>query len=201
MNNTSIHFLNVALASDINIEDYVIIGKPPTDISDGELPTSIGARSLIRSHSVIYSGVMIGNTFQSGHHVTIREHTKIGNNVSIGTGCVIEHHVVLHNNVRLHSNVFIPEYCILHDNCWVGPNVVFTNSRYPASINSKDSLIGVTVMESARIGANVTILPGLTIGNDSLIGAGSVVVKDVAEGDVVAGNPAKKIGCIKDLPY
>lgn len=66
MNNTSIQFLNVALASDINIEDYVIIGKPPTDISDGELPTSIGVRSLIRSHSVIYAGVMIGNAFQSG---------------------------------------------------------------------------------------------------------------------------------------
>ena len=202
MNHTHIKFSNVDVADDIVIEDFAILGKPYRNATGDISPvTTIGKQSVIRSHTVIYSGVTIGSHFTSGHHVTVREHTNIGDHVSLGTGCVIEHHVALHNHVRLHSNVFVPEYCILKDYCWVGPNVVFTNSRYPASKDSKNCLEGVTLMEYARVGANTTILPGVTVGKHCLIGAGSVVVADVADGTVVAGNPARVIGSTDLLPY
>lgn len=184
------------LGKNVTVGDYVIIGLPPNDTKDGELQTVIGDHSIIRSHSIIYAGTKIGNHFHTGHHVTIREHTKIGDNVSIGTSSCIEHHVNIENNVRIHSNAFIPEYSKLLNHCWIGPNVVLTNAKYPNAPDTKTSLNGVTIGNDAKIGANVTILPGINIGAHSLVGAGSVVVKDVSINHVVVGNPAKSIKMI-----
>ena len=120
----------------------------------------------------------------------IRENNKIGNDVSISSHSVIEHHVHLGDEVRIHTNVFIPEYSILEGGSWVGPNVVFTNARYPLSRNVKENLDGPHLLPGVKIGANVTLLPGITIGRNALVGAGAVVVENVPENAVVAGNPA-----------
>jgi len=194
-------YKNVKLKKGYRLEDFVIIGLPPDEEKDGESKTVLGANAVIRSHTVIYSGNIIGDDFKTGHHVMIRENNIIGNNVSIGTHSVLEHDVKMGNNVRVHSNVFIPEYSILEDYCWIGPNVVLTNALYPLSKRVKENLKGPLIKKRAIIGANSTILPGITIGENSLIGAGSVVTKDVDNNVVVAGNPAKVINNIKNLPY
>ena len=199
--NTAKIFKNVELGNNIIIEDFAIIGIPPVRKSENELKTIIGDNALIRSHSIIYAGNKIGKNFQTGNNVNIREENSIGNNVSIGTKTVIEFKTKIEDNVRIHSQTFIPEYCILHKNCWIGPNVVLTNAKYPNSIKSKKFLKGVYIEENARIGANATILAGVTIGANVLVGAGSVVTKDVPSGKVVAGNPAKIITDIKNLRY
>lgn len=189
------------LGKDCIIEDFVIIGVPPRGYKDGELETVIGDGAHIRSHTVIYAGNKIGRNFATGNKVNIREFNLIGDNVSIGTLSVIEHHVEIGNGVRIHSQAFIPELTILEDECWIGPNVVITNSRYPKSPNSKDALEGVVVKRGAILGANATIMPGIVIGEDSLVGAGSVVTKDVSPKTVVVGNPARVINQIENLPY
>jgi len=194
-------YKNVILKAGFTIEDFVIIGKPPEDKKCENLKTVIGINAVIRSHTVIYYGNVIGDNFRTGHHVMIRENNIIGDNVSIGTNSVIEHDVKIGNNVRIHSNVFIPEYSVLEDNCWIGPNVVFTNALYPLSRNVKENLKGPLIKEKAKIGANTTILPGIIVGRNSLIGAGSVVTKNVGDNLVVAGNPAKVINNISNLPY
>ena len=191
----------VELGANPVIGDYCIIGATSGREDLVDTVTVIGDEATIRSHTVIYAGNRIGSDFQTGHHAMIREHNRIGDNVSIGTGTVIEHHVQIGNNVRLHTGVFVPEYCILEDDCWIGPHVTFTNARYPYSKNAKNELKGVTVRSGAKIGANVTLLPGIVIGENSLIGAGSVVVGDVPEGKVYAGNPAVEINQIENLPY
>jgi len=134
---TVIRYKNVHLGDHVSLEAFVVLGKPPRDTKDGELETRIGDDSIIRSHTVIYAGTVIGNNFQCGHQVAIREHTTIGNDVSVGTGTVVEHRVVIKNGVRLHSQVFVPEFTILHEGCWLGPNVVITNAKYPRSPMSK----------------------------------------------------------------
>lgn len=194
-------FAGVKLGKNVIIEDYCIIGVPSRGMKDGELETIIGDDSIIRSHSVIYAGNLIGKNFQTGNKTNIRELNHIGDNVSIGTLSVIEHHVKIENGVRIHSQVFIPEYSVIKENSWIGPNVVFTNALYPKSINVKNELLGPTIHENAIVGANSTLLPGIQIGKDSIVGAGSVVTKDVDPGVVVAGNPARFLKKKSDLPY
>ena len=190
---------NVQIGPRAQIGDYVVIGAPPRGKEPGELPTVIGANAIIRSHTVIYAGNTIGDNFQTGHAVMIRESNEIGDNVSIGTHSVVEHHVRLGNCVRIHSQAFVPEFSTVEDGAWIGPNVVFTNARYPRSPRVKEELIGPTIKAGAKIGANSTLLPGVTIGNNALVGAGSVVVQDVPPGAVVAGNPARVIKRIEDI--
>lgn len=182
---------NVKLGKNVIIEDFCIIGIPPVGQSPKE--TVIGDNSIIRAHTIIYSGNTIGENFQTGNKVNIREENLIGDNVSIGTMSIIEHHVKIEDGVRIHSQAFIPEYCVLQKGCWIGPNVVLTNAKYPNSPTTKAELKGVLLKPNCRIGANATILPGLEIGNKALVGAGSVVCKDVKDSEIVVGSPAKKI--------
>ena len=192
---------NVQIGKNAVIEEYVIIGEPPRGKKPGELATTIGDNAIIRSHSVIYAGNMIGNNFQTGHHVLVREENEIGNDVSIGSSTVVEHHVKMGNKVRIHSQAFVPEMTVLEEGAWIGPNAVITNAAYPLSPNVKNELKGAIVKKNAKVGANATILPGITIGENALVGAGAVVTKDVPPNKVVAGNPAKVINDVSNLPY
>jgi acetyltransferase-like isoleucine patch superfamily enzyme len=181
---------NVELGRGTKIGLYVVVGEPPRGRKSGELATVIGPDSILRSHTVVYAGNRIGQAFQTGHHVLIREENEIGDDVSIGTGSIVEHHVQIENGVRIHSQAFVPEYCVLEEGCWIGPNVVLTNAKYPNRPDTKQNLRGVRVGRHAVIGANVTILPGLSIGERAVVGAGSLVTRDVPSSVIAFGNPA-----------
>ena len=153
-------------------------------------PSTFGEASLIRAGSTIYRGSTFGRGLHVGHNVLIRENCTIGKNCSIGSYSILEHSVALENNVRIHSRCFLPEFTYIEEDAWIGPCVVFTNSKYPNRMDSKSCLQGVVVKKGAIIGANSTILPGVIIGPHAIIGAGSVVTKSVRGGVVVYGNPA-----------
>ncbi|MEE3078571.1 MAG: DapH/DapD/GlmU-related protein [Bdellovibrionota bacterium] len=184
---------NVTLGKNVTIEDFCIIGTPARGQAPGEVETVIGDNAVIRSHTIIYAGNKIGDNFQTGNKVNIRELNEIGDNVSIGTLSVIEHHVKIEKGSRIHTQVFIPEYSTLHEESWIGPNVVFTNAKYPKTPDAKNNLIGPTIKEGARVGANSTLLPGVVIGKNSLVGAGSVVTKNIEDNKTAIGNPARVI--------
>ncbi len=196
---TALLYPNVRIGSKSRVGAYSIIGEPSRGKEPGSVPTSIGSDSTIHSHTVIYAGNTIGSNFQTGHKVNIREDNTVGNNVSIGTHSIIEHHVKIADNVRIHSSVFIPEYSILEEGAWIGPGVFFTNAIHPLCPRVKECLKGPIIKRNAKVGANATLLPGITIGEMAVIGAGSVVTSDVAPRAVVAGNPARQIKNIDDL--
>ncbi len=192
-------YLNVAIGEGAVIGPYVVIGEPPRGAGPGSLATVIGPAAVIRSHTVIYAGNVIGARFQTGHGALLRELNQVGDDVSIGSHSIIEHHVTLGQRVRIHSNVFIPEFSVLEDDAWVGPCVVLTNARYPQGRDVKRTLAGPRLLSGAKIGANATLLPGVTIGRGALVGAGAVVVRDVPDGAVVVGNPAHIIKQVREI--
>lgn len=201
MTYTQIQFPNVHLGAGVEIDDFVVLGRAPKGAEPGSIALEIGEGSVLRSHSVFYAGSRIGARFQCGHGALVREHCVIGDDCSIGSGTVLEFQVTLGNEVRVHSQCFVPEHSILEDGCWIGPNVVITNAKFPQTPRTKELLAGVRVCRKAKIGANSTLLPGVTIGEGALVGAGSVVTKDVPKGMVVAGNPARIMGSISELKY
>ena len=190
---------NVNLGKESIIGDYVIIGEHALKPGQKVARTIIGQGATLRSHTVIYYGNQIGISFSTGHGVLIRELNEIGDHVSIGSHSVIEHHVQIASRVRIHSNVFIPEFSIIEEEAWIGPAVTFTNAIHPLCPQVKRCLKGPHVKKGAKIGANATLLPHIVIGENSLIGAGSVVIKDVPPNSVVAGSPARLIKNVKEL--
>ena len=190
---------NVSLGENGYIDFNVLLGKPPRGKEEGELPLVIGRNATIRPFTTIYAGNTIGDDFQTGQGASIRENNVIGNNVSVGTNAVLEFDNKIGNNVRIHSLAFL-EMVTVEDDVFIGPNVVFTDDPHPMGCPKyKECLGGATVKRLARIGANCTILPGVTIGENTLIGAGSVVTKDIPDGVVAAGSPARVIKSVDEL--
>lgn len=115
----------------------------------------------------------------------------IGQNGNIGAFCEIGANVIIGNNVRIGAMCYIPEGVVIEDDVFLGPRVTMTNDKYPPS--GKDNWDKTFIKKGARVGAAVTIVCGITIGENSLIGAGSVVTKDVPPGEQWCGVPARKM--------
>lgn len=192
-------FPNVVVGKGSRIYGPSILGQPPRGRKDGELPLVIGDNAVIRPFTTIYAGTTIGHNFQSGQGASIREDNKIGNGVSIGTNAVLEFENVIGDNCRIHSGCFL-EMVTLGDHVFVAPNTVFTDDPHPMNCpRYKECGGGAIVGDLVKIGANCTFLPAVKIGRGALIGAGSVVVTDIPEMMVAAGNPARVIKAVREL--
>ncbi|OHB77587.1 MAG: hypothetical protein A2Z34_00060 [Planctomycetes bacterium RBG_16_59_8] len=156
----------------------------------------IGERATIRSGSVIYAGTAIGDRLQTGHGVVIREQNVIGNDVSIWSHSVIDYGCRVGNNILIHNQVYIAQFTIIEDDVFLAPGVKIANDKYPID---KHHLKGPHIGRGAVIGINATLMPGVVIGENAVVGGGSVVTRDVPPGIVVAGSPAKPIGKKSDI--
>jgi acetyltransferase-like isoleucine patch superfamily enzyme len=189
---------NVWIGEGTVVQEGAIVGEAPRGKEPGELKTVIGAGGLIRSGTVIYAGTSIGDRFQTGHGALIREDNVIGDDCSVGTHAVLEAGNRVGDGTRIHSGCFL-EHTTIGSRVFLAPNVVFTDDPHPMCPRYLDCVLGATVEDDVSIGANATILPGLRIGAGSLIGAGSVVTKNVDAGTVVAGNPAVRVKDVDQL--
>lgn len=158
-------------------------------------PLQIGNNCLIRSGTTIYAGSILGTNFQTGHKVTIREKSKIGDFVSIGTLSDIQGNCKIGNYVRMHSNVHIGQLSVIDDYVWIFPYVVLTNDPTPPS----EHFVGVHVCSFAIVATGAIVMPGLEIGQDALIGAGTIVTKSVEPYKVVVGNPGKYVSDVRNI--
>jgi UDP-2-acetamido-3-amino-2,3-dideoxy-glucuronate N-acetyltransferase len=136
----------------------------------------------------------IGKSTRIWQFCVVLEEAIIGQNCNINANVFIENDVKIGNNVTIKSGVQVWDCIEIENDAFIGPNVTFTNDLYPRSKKQPAKFLSTIVKEGASIGANSTILPGLQIGKFSIIGAGSVVTKDVEPFSLMAGNPARKIG-------
>lgn len=142
--------------------------------------TNIGESTRIWQFCVILSGARIGKNCNICAHVFIESDVVIGDNVTIKSG------VQLWDGLHIEDDVFI------------GPNVTFTNDKFPRSKIYPKTFAKTVIRRGASVGGGAVILPGITIGERAMVGAGAVVTKDVPPGAIVAGNPARVIGCVSE---
>jgi len=153
-------------------------------LSDG---SKIGEDCIIRSGTIIYELAILEDRVETGHNVLIRESSYVGEGSLIGSSAKLDGKVEIGKNVSIQSNAYLPHLTVIKDGVFIAPNVCFTNDPYPKS----KRLAGTLVEKNAIISANSTILPDLEIGENAVVGAGSVVTKNVPSNTVVVGNPAR----------
>ena len=179
------------LGEGARVFEPVTLGFPSRErIDQTDYPgTVIGRNAVLRSGTIIYCDVTIGDGFSTGHNVLIREHTDIGDNVAIGSFSIIEGTCSLGNNIRIQSMAFIPTHTMIGAGVFIGPNAVLTNDRYPPT--GKPELKGPVIGDNVTIGANATILPGVRLGNGCAVAAGAIVTKNIPDGVLAVGAPAR----------
>jgi acetyltransferase-like isoleucine patch superfamily enzyme len=176
----------------------VVTGYPVTRGDSG--PLVLGASARLRSGTVLYDGTTIGHRLQTGHGVVIREGCEIGDDVSIWSNSVVDYGCRIGNRVKIHCNCYVAQYTELDDDVFLAPGVTIANDLYPGDERSAELMSGPRIGNGAQIGVNVTILPFVRIGPGALIGAGSVVTRDIPAGVVAFGNPAVARRAVADLP-
>jgi UDP-2-acetamido-3-amino-2,3-dideoxy-glucuronate N-acetyltransferase len=152
--------------------------------------------------AVIDEGCQIGENVKIWHFSHVMPNCKIGDNCNIGQNVVVSPNVILGRNVKIQNNVSIYTGVICEDDVFLGPSMVFTNIINPRSaVIRKDSYVETLVGKGASIGANATIICGNKIGQYSLIGAGTVVTKEVKPYALIVGNPGKQIGWVSEYGH
>lgn len=142
--------------------------------------------------------VKIGENTSIWQFVVILSEAKVGSNVNICSHCFIENDVTVGDFVTIKNGVFLWDGVTIEDHVFIGPNVTFTNDRFPRSKQYLEELEKTCIKRGASIGANATIVGGITVGKYSIVGAGSVVTKDVPNHALVYGNPAKIQGWVDE---
>ncbi|CAL2089674.1 acyltransferase [Tenacibaculum sp. 190524A05c] len=158
---------------------------------------SVAKNYFSHETAVIDEGSSIGEGTKIWHFSHVMPNSIIGKRCNLGQNVVVSPNVVLGENVKVQNNVSIYTGVNCEDDVFLGPSMVFTNVINPRSaVNRKNEFKETLVKRGASIGANATIICGITIGEYALIGAGAVVTKDVEPFSLVVGNPSKPIGWV-----
>lgn len=181
--------MKVVLGQDPQIGEGSILGcRSGREIALAK--TAIGDFAVIRSNTVIYCNVIIGDSLVTGHNVVIREENVIGNHFRIWDNSTVDYGCEIGSNVCIQNSVYVAPHTTIGDDVLLAPGVIVGSD--PDGVRVKGTM-GPTIKRGARIGANATVLPHVVIGEYSVVGAGSVVTEDVPAGAVAFGNPAKLV--------
>ena len=179
---------NVILKGGVRVGAYCELGVA-TALGDGS-PLIIGEDSLLRSHAIFYESSTFGKELITGHNVVVREMTRVGEGCQLGTLTEIQGQCVIGNHTKLQSSVFVGQKTLIGDFVRLSPHVILTNDPTPPS----NVLLGCEICDFASLAARCMILPGVKVGEHSLVAAQALVTKDVPAHHAVAGVPARIVG-------
>jgi acetyltransferase-like isoleucine patch superfamily enzyme len=134
---------------------------------------------------------------ETGHSVVIREENTIGDHLNIWNNSTIDYGCTIGNEVKIHCNVYVAQFTTLEDEVFLAPGVTIANDPHPIC---GLCMRGPTIRRGARIGVNVTLLPQIVVGEGALVGAGSVVTRDIPPQTLAYGNPARPVRTVDELP-
>lgn len=155
---------------------------------------------FIHETAIVEQGAQIGEGTRIWHWVHVCQGAVVGNHCTLGQNVFIGNKVIIGNNVKIQNNVSVYDNVTLEDDVFCGPSMVFTNILNPRSaFPRKGQYTNTLIRKGASLGANCTIICGITIGEHAFIGAGGVVTKDVAPFALMVGNPAKQIGWMSEF--
>jgi len=159
-------------------------------------PHDAGAPPLVHPSAIIEEGVELGDATRVWHHSHVRRSARLGAGTSLGKNVFVDSGVEVGARVKVQNNVSIFRGVAIADDVFVGPSVVFTNDRVPRATSNDWTVQPTQVEQGASLGANATLVAPVRIGRWSAVAAGAVVIRDVEPHEMVAGNPAKRIGWI-----
>jgi acetyltransferase-like isoleucine patch superfamily enzyme len=188
-----------AIGAGVRIQDGAVLGKPPafgarSKASREEPPPLVVAEgATIGAGAVLAAGAAIGPAAMVGDMAHVRERTAIGRDSLIGSRCSIDNDVVIGARVRIQTGAYITAFSELDDDVFVAPFVVTANDPTAGRRARSVPLRGPRLRRACRIGAHAVLLPGVEIGEEAFVGAGSVVTRDVAPRSLVVGSPARHV--------
>jgi acetyltransferase-like isoleucine patch superfamily enzyme len=196
---------DVVIGDAVRVDDGAVLGKLPLKATlsattqDKDLPKAkIGNQVLIGSGAVIYRGCTLSDGVLVADLASIREDVRIGPLTIIGRGVTVENHVSIGKRCKIETEAYITALSDIGDYCFISPEVTFSNDNFMGRTEERfKHFRGVTLKRGARVGANCTVLPGVTIGEDGVAAAGSVVTSDIPPRVIHLGVPARYF---RDVP-
>ena len=192
---------DTVLGEGIRVDDHAVLGKLPmrspssATTREKELdPLVLGDGCLIGTGAILYRGARLRRRVLVADLATVREDVNIGDRTIVGRGVTIENRCTIGRFVKLESECYITAYSTLEDRVFIAPGVVTSNDNFVGRTEERfRHFKGVTVRKGGRVGAGAILLPGIEIGEDALIGAGSIVTHDVGARQIAVGSPARYI--------
>jgi acetyltransferase-like isoleucine patch superfamily enzyme len=197
---TAIVYPGTVVGEGCRILDYAVVGKQPTlsprsTAKREELPPlELGAGTIVSTGAVVFAGTTIGERVVVGDQACVRERCTVGDDVVIGRGSLVENDSSVGALTKIQAHAYITAYSKLEDNVFIAPCVITTNDNFMGRTEKRHGLVkGPTIRRGARVGGGAVLLPGIEIGEEAFVGAGALVLRDVAPRAVVVGSPARQI--------
>ena len=196
---------DTVVGNDVRIDDHAVLGKLPMRAANSAttkeqaLPAlALGDGCIVGTGVVLYRGAAIEGKVLMADLCTVRENVTVGRGTIVGRGVTIENVCTIGRYCKLESECYITAYSTIEDRVFIAPGVVTSNDNFVGRTEERfKHFKGVTVQKGGRVGAGSVILPGVTIGADALVAAGSVVTRDVPARTIVLGAPAR---IFRDVP-
>lgn len=201
--NVVIH-AGTALGSGVTVQDGAVLGKPPAYGPTSKAsraavdPLVVGDGAVVCAGAIVCAGAALGPGVVIGDQAFVRERAALGRESIVGRGSSVENDVVMGTRVRIQTNAYIASFSVLEDGVFVAPCVVTTNDNTAGRRPPGMPLRGAVLRRACRVGGGAVLLPGVEVGSEAFVGAGSVVTRDVAPRSVVVGSPARHVREVSD---